>query len=252
MSLLILGGTADGRHLAAALHNSGCPVIYSVAGLVRHPKLDCEVISGGFSQFGGLTAYLKAKSVRAILDVTHPYAQTMSSAAHESAQACGIPCWRFHRLPWQPEADDQWQCYDDWSALLADLNEKRSVFLTAGQVPPKALKALEILGKHGQQQILRTAVEAKEALPASIKWHKAIGPFSLAHEMDIMRQYRIDALVTKNSGGTSMQAKLFAARELGIPVLMFTRPKLPAVDKEFNERLTCQAFVENWYQLKNP
>ena len=248
MKILILGGTADGRHLAAALHESGCPIIYSVAGLVRQPKLDCEIISGGFTQFGGLKNYLKENDIVAVLDVTHPYAKVMSRTAIESARVCGIPCWRFHRLPWLPEIEDNWQTYENWPALLKDLKDKKSVFLTAGQLPDLAVKTLDNYGRQGQQQIFRTAVKPKDKLPESIRWHKAIGPFSLENELEIMANYQIDALVTKNSGGSSMQAKLFAARELGVPVLMFTRPELPEVDQEFSERSECQAFVESWYK----
>ncbi|MFT5718547.1 MAG: precorrin-6A/cobalt-precorrin-6A reductase [Oleiphilaceae bacterium] len=246
MKILILGGTADGRHLAAALHKSGCTVVYSIAGLVRQPVLECEVISGGFTQFGGLTRYLKNQGIAAVLDVTHPYAKVMSFTARESTQLCGIPCWRFHRPSWRSELDDDWQHYQDWPELLKDLQLKKRVFLTAGQLPELAMKAFESLGTQGQKQMLRTAVKPKNELPASITWHKAIGPFSLEHEREIMVNHQVDALVTKNSGGTSMQAKLLVARELNIPVFMFTRPDLPDVDKEFVSKSECQRFIEQW------
>lgn len=246
MKILILGGTADGRHLAAALHSSGCKVVYSIAGLVRQPDLECEVISGGFTQYGGLSAYLKKEHIAAILDVTHPYAKVMSCTARDSAQSCGIPCWRFHRSSWQSEANDNWQHYEDWPELLKDLQDKKTVFLTAGQLPALAIDTFERLGKQGQKQILRTAVNPKDELPSSMTWHKAIGPFSLEHEQEIMVTNQVDALVTKNSGGTSMQAKLFAARELNIPVLMFKRPELPAVDAQFISKTECQSFIEQW------
>ena len=54
------------------------------------------------------------------------------------------------------------------------------------------------------------------------------GPFSLDGEMNLMSHYKIDALVTKNSGGQLVTAKLTAARRLGIPVLMINRPPAPA------------------------
>ena len=246
MKILILGGTADARHLAAALHQSGCCVVYSIAGLVRQPILECEVISGGFKQFGGLTHYLKQQGFGAILDVTHPYAEVMSTTAKDSAEQCGIPCWRFHRPSWLPEGGDHWQQYEGWPELLKDLQTKKTVFLTAGQLPEIALKAFDSFGKQGQKQILRTAVKPKNTLPLSMSWHKAIGPFSLAHEQEIMETNDIDALVTKNSGGTSMQAKLFAARALNVPVFMFNRPSLPTVDKEFTSKSACQSFIEHW------
>ncbi len=90
-TLLLLGGTADGRVLAEKLHNSGIRVIYSIAGLVRTPNVPCEIISGGFSQRGGLALFIQEHHVAAILDVTHPYAQTMSNTAASVAKQCGIP-----------------------------------------------------------------------------------------------------------------------------------------------------------------
>jgi len=247
--LLILGGTADGRHIAGALHDKGCSVIYSVAGLVRRPDLACEIVSGGFTQFGGLTPYIKSTAIGAILDVTHPYAQTMSNTAAKSAQECDVPYWRFHRLPWLPEQQDHWQFYKDWSELLVDLQGKKSVFLTAGQLPVFVIEILAEYGKQGQQQILRTAVKPKNALPASMTWHKAIGPFSLENEQQILEEYQVDALVSKNSGGASTQAKLFAARERGVPVLMFTRPELVATEQEFSDKHACQTYVEHWFNM---
>jgi len=257
--ILILGGTADGRHIAAALDEKAYSLIYSVAGLVRQPKLNCEVISGGFSQFGGLESYINSKNkpskggvkkITAILDVTHPYAQTMSNTARDSAKACGIPYWRFHRLAWQAEPGDKWRNYENWADLLVDLKDKKSVFLTAGQIPESALSTLDAYGKQGQQQILRTAVKPGMTLPPSIKWHKAIGPFALDDEKALMQAHQVDALVSKNSGGHSTQAKLFAARQLAIPVLMFTRPELPPADEEFTEQNECIAFIDK-YMTKN-
>jgi len=250
MKILILGGTADGRHLAAALHKSACTVVYSIAGLVRQPVLECEVISGGFTQFGGLTTYLKKEGIVAVLDVTHPYAKVMSFTARESTQRCDIPCWRFHRPSWLPETDDNWQFYEDWPELLKALQLKKKVFLTAGQLPTIAIKTFESLGEQGQKQILRTAVEPKDELPSSMAWHKAIGPFSLENEREIMLKQQVDVLVTKNSGGTSMQEKLLVARELNIPVLMFTRPELPEADEEFISKSACQSFVEHWLKAQ--
>lgn len=61
MCLLILGGTADARKLAQALYEQGISVIYSVAGLVRLPNVDCPVISGGFTQYGGLLPYIQSQ-----------------------------------------------------------------------------------------------------------------------------------------------------------------------------------------------
>ena len=45
--------------------------------------------------------------------------------------------------------------------------------------------------------------------------------------MALMRDHRVDLVVAKNAGGTGAAAKLAAARALGLPVLMISRPVPP-------------------------
>ena len=45
-----------------------------------------------------------------------------------------------------------------------------------------------------------------------------------------MKRERIDALVTKNSGGRATYAKIEAARALGIEVVMVRRPAAPEAE----------------------
>ncbi len=225
--LLLLGGTADGRRLATALHHQGVAVIYSVAGLVRLPKVACETLVGGFKPFGGLANYLREQKIDAVLDVTHPYAEKMSATAVAAAAACAIPCWRFHRPPWVPEQGDQWIEYSDWDALLPHLQDKRALFLSVGQLTQSEIDRLGMAVPQKQRQLMRTAVEPKAVLLPSMTWIKAIGPFHEEAERALIARYNIDAIVSKNSGGDSTVAKLKAARALGISVYMQRRPELP-------------------------
>jgi precorrin-6A/cobalt-precorrin-6A reductase len=58
----------------------------------------------------------------------------------------------------------------------------------------------------------------------------ARGPFSFADELELMKRERIDALVTKNSGGRATYAKIEAARALKIEVVMVRRPPAPEAE----------------------
>ena len=51
----------------------------------------------------------------------------------------------------------------------------------------------------------------------------------VARERALLRENRIDALVTKNSGGSMTRAKIDAATDLGIDILMIARPSAPDV-----------------------
>ena len=55
-------------------------------------------------------------------------------------------------------------------------------------------------------------------------------PFTLTSEIELMKRHRITHLVTKNSGGGQTCAKLEAAADLGIPVIVVGRPVLPVVE----------------------
>jgi precorrin-6A/cobalt-precorrin-6A reductase len=54
----------------------------------------------------------------------------------------------------------------------------------------------------------------------------AKGPFALLDERRLLLERQIDLVVTKNSGGDATFAKIAAARELSIPVVMIDRPEL--------------------------
>ena len=53
------------------------------------------------------------------------------------------------------------------------------------------------------------------------------GPYTLDGERALLRERGVGLLVTKNSGGSMTAAKLQAARELSVLVVMVQRPPLP-------------------------
>ena len=55
----------------------------------------------------------------------------------------------------------------------------------------------------------------------------ARGPYAYAEERRTMTEAATDVLVTKDSGGTQTAAKLEAAGDLGIPVVVIARPPRP-------------------------
>jgi len=59
----------------------------------------------------------------------------------------------------------------------------------------------------------------------------ARGPFDLAGDRAMLTAHRIEIVVARNAGGNAASAKIEAARDLGLPVVMVRRPFIPAREK---------------------
>jgi len=237
--VLILGGTGEARRLATVLADDpasglaggsggGLSVVSSLAGRVREPVLPPgEVRVGGFGGAAGLRDYLRAERITAVIDATHPFAATMSASAAATTAELGIPLLVLRRPGWTPGEGagdgERWHRVPTLAAAAEALpGLGRRVFLSTGRGGLAAFAGLD-----GHWFLVRS-VDPPE-LPTPRRMHSVLarGPFSLAGERALLREHRIDVLVTKDSGGEQTAAKLVAAGELGIPVLIQSRPPVP-------------------------
>ncbi len=223
MKILVLGGTSDGRRLTTKLIAKMLPVeiIYSVAGLVGKAQLDCQVISGGFSQLGGLKHYLEHEQIMAVLDLTHPYAISISSQAQSACAELSLAYWQFVRPQWQAQKGDHWHSFNDWPEMLESIKRYNRPLVTTGQLQQSQL---DMIANNCDHVCYRTAAPSQATLAKNVQWLKAKGPFALDDELALLKQLRTDVLICKNAGGNATNAKLEAARILGIDVLMLERP----------------------------
>lgn len=243
MKVLVVGGTADGRHLATKLFELGFEVIYSIAGIVRKAKVPGPLISGGFTQFGGLQQYITDNQITHIVDATHPFAQKMSNAISAASEALIIPAIRFHRPQWPKTRNDNWVEVTQWSEVIEAVVNHSSVFITAGQITQDVLTPLAAQAEH---VLLRTAMPVKIDLPENVTWLKAIGPFQFEDEVALLVQYKIDAIISKNSGGDATYAKIKAAASKGIPVYQFKRPSILPTQYHCENQVSCLALLQKF------
>ena len=223
MRTLILGGTGEARELAASLVARGADVTSSLAGRVRDPRLPAgSVRVGGFGGADGLAAYLRAKGVTRVIDATHPFAAGITANAAAACAAAGVPLLVLRRPAWG--ADPSWETVPDIraAALAVSRWPGEAVFLTTGR------RDLAVFAADDRHQFLVRTVDPPDGpVPPRMTLILDRGPYTVPSESALIRDHRIGLLVTKNSGGPMTAAKLTAARDLGVRVLMVARPPLP-------------------------
>lgn len=220
--VLVLGGTGEARRLAGALVAEGVQVVSSLAGRVADPVLPAgEVRIGGFGRVTGLTAWLRANPVAAVVDATHPFAETMTASAAEACGRSGHPLLRLQRPGWTAQAGDDWRWVSSLEEAAAAVQGFGSVFLTTGRQGLGAFAGLTA------RCLVRSVDPPAPPLPARTTVVLARGPFTVDEELALLREHAVEVVVTKDSGGAMTAAKLAAARELGVPVVLVRRPALP-------------------------
>ncbi|MBK1648635.1 cobalt-precorrin-6A reductase [Rhabdochromatium marinum] len=225
--VLLLGGVTEAYALAEQLTaREGFHSISSLAGRTAAPRTPVgENRIGGFGGAAGLREFLHARAIRAVVDATHPFASTMGEHAAQACQQAGVPLLRLERPIWEPTAEDRWWSVADWDQASVQLQTRgaRRVLLALGVRELDAFTRLEHIWF-----LLRTVTPPNPMPPfAAAKVLIERGPFTLESERELLRSYAIDTIVCRNSGGEGALAKLLAARELGIDVIMRERPPRP-------------------------
>ncbi|WP_405060984.1 cobalt-precorrin-6A reductase [Kribbella sp. NBC_01505] len=220
MKVLLLGGTGEARELAAQL--TDIDVVSSLAGRTKDLRLpDGAVRVGGFGGVAGLTDWLRDNAVDAVVDATHPFAATMTEHAVAAARAAGVPLLVLRRPGWGAGPGDDWHWVNsaaDAATLLPTLGQR--VFLTIGR------QGIDAFAGTGLWTLAR-CVDPPEPPPTWCTLLLDRGPYAVDAELALLRQHAIDVVVTKDSGGQQTQAKLTAARELHLPVVLIQRPAAP-------------------------
>jgi precorrin-6A/cobalt-precorrin-6A reductase len=222
--VLILGGTGDASELALKASTLPVEVRMSLAGRTREPqKSSINTRIGGFGGVAGLIMYMREQEIDLLIDATHPFAAQISFNAAAAAAELGLPRLMLVRPAWQPIPQDWWQEVDNVEAAAdALIKQAKRVFLTVGRQQLGAFAHLDVW-------FLMRLIDPPEEnaiVPKGLLLYDR-GPFDLTSERQLLTQYEIDTIVSKNSGGNATYAKIIAARELGIKVVMVKRPTVP-------------------------
>ncbi|AFY91557.1 cobalt-precorrin-6A reductase [Chamaesiphon minutus] len=232
--LVIVGGTGDALQLAKraillqrgfANDLPGLEVITTLAGRTREPNsISGSVRIGGFGGEAGLIDYLQTEKIDLIIDATHPFAAQISWHVANAATEVGMPRLMLVRPAWTRSPEDNWIEVESIEAAIAAIPASAErIFVTIGR------QQLAPFANLTDRWCLMRSIDPPDPsipLPPG-KLLLDRGPFNLEAERQLFKEYQIQAIVSKNSGGDATYAKIIAARELSLPVVMVQRPIVP-------------------------
>jgi precorrin-6A/cobalt-precorrin-6A reductase len=216
-TILILGGTKEAAELAKQRVAEGHDVTTSLAGRTREPlPLDGKVRIGGFGGVEGLAHYLTENRIEQVIDCTHPFARNISAHAVTACALAAVPLDIRTRKPWDQVSGDLWTVVPSLEVAARELKPGSNVLLALGK------QHLAPFANRPDCHFFIRMVDPPDA-PLSLGPHEIIIGKPSARwqdEADLMTQLKVDTIICRNSGGDGAYAKIVAARELQLPVII--------------------------------
>ncbi|MCL6478266.1 MAG: precorrin-6A reductase [Peptococcaceae bacterium] len=234
--ILVIGGTSEGRAIARELAALGAAALVSAAtgyGSELAAGDGVPVVQGrlNHTELAGLMA---ANSVRVLVDASHPFAVEISANAVRACASTGVKYIRCAR-PFEEAPDsplvEKVESFRDAARRACDLGD--TIFLATGSKTARIF--YDPARREGKRVVIRVIPDPERIRdlldmgfsPADVAALQ--GPFSEEMNVALLKHYRADVLVTKESGRAGgLDEKISAAVRLGIPVIIVRRPPEPA------------------------
>lgn len=226
----LIGGTTEALKLSQSMVQNSLPCTVSITSETarfRYPSASLLQVRVQQFNYETLTQFLQAEKIVVILDASHPYAAAISQLAIQAATDFQIPYLRVERPTVSGPNHHCIQEIEDVAALTHDHLLGQRVLLTLGA------KSLYLFRSWQSRstlfaRILPSAAALQAAAEAGFSQDRLIAlrpPISLALEMALWKQWRIDRVITKASGQAGGETvKRQAAALLKVPLLVIRRP----------------------------
>jgi precorrin-6x reductase len=252
----VFSGTGDGNQLAAELSGRGYRVIVSTASdygaEIASVALPGVEIRSGRLGVAARRSQLQVSGAVAIVDATHPFAIGISDQLIELAAELSIAYIRYER-PAAVLPSSARQAPDMASAARLAIEIGQRIFLATG-IKDLGTFLSQSAAEHRDWFLRITPntgsldLAVKSGIPRS---HICAmqGPFSTEFNIALWSAWKVDCVVTKESGETGgFSFKAEAAAKLGIPFIVIKRPQLsyPVVASDLNSvvKLLEQSLAE--------
>ena len=170
-----------------------------------------------------MSDFMKKEEITHLLDASHPFSKTITINSLVATKMANVNYVCFEREKWGKEKEDSWRFVSDINKAVKLIEDDDSVFVTIGN------KEIRYLNRRPKPfYLIRMITDPTDKI--KLENYEIIfdkGPFELESEMNILKKYSINKLITKNSGSPAVFGKIQAARTMGVEVIMIERPALP-------------------------
>jgi precorrin-6x reductase len=230
----VFSGTSDGNALAKNIAESGLPVIISSsteygATLAKQTCPKASIIFGSLGM-QKRAQLLKHKRAKIIVDATHPFSQQISEQLRSISKQCELEYIQFKRQPAEEvKANNVHYCDTIESAALLGAKLGKRIFLATGtRHIAEYLKTDDNRERRWFARVAPDQSYIENAVAAGIRRQDVIamqGPFTQEFNAALWRNWKIDLVITKDSGDAGgLPEKIAAAVELQIPIVVLRSP----------------------------
>ena len=229
--ILLLGGTSETPQIANLLAKSNVDVL--ISNLTEY-QVDWDMSKGirlrhGALDVEGMCELIAKEGITAIVDAAHPYAEQLHYTAMEASSVANIQYYRYERPGVNYAGYDIEFAEDHQQAATRAFRIARSVLLTTGT---RNLEPYVEIVRDTNSKLYVRVLPCQKSMDICKKY--AIdndhiiteqGPFTVKRNIEVIKKYSIDVLVTKDSGiAGGVPEKLEAAKACGIKVVVIRKP----------------------------
>lgn len=232
--ILVLGGTSDSLEICSELKKI-FNLKYTLSVTTEYGKdlakgYARNVILGKLNK-NEMMKFIKENNVKLIIDATHPYAIEVSKNAIECSSESNIEYVRYERKSLIESIEYKNIFVVDTIEEACSIASQRGNNIFIGTGSKNLNKYVELIkDKKLIARVLPTSEVIKSCEDLGLNADNIIamkGPFSKTINIEMYKQYKIDLVITKESGvAGGFLEKIDAAKFLDIPVVIIRRENI--------------------------
>lgn len=258
MKIMVMAGTRDAVRIIAKLSTFEDNEILATTttgygGELARSAGASHVISKGLD-VDEMIQILSQESIEVLVDATHPFAAEATRNAIKASKIAGINYLRFERPQILLPEDDliyEFRSFEEAASKVKEIAENlekgaEKDLKDKNNLNPKVMHLAGVSTLHHLTKLISPETIVARVVPSIYSLNKCLelgltgeniiamqGTFSKKFNKVLMEEYNASVVLTKESGETGgTPSKLEAAIELGIPVVVVTRPEVPELENQ--------------------